>query len=189
MACHFMDLPHWALKLQAPATVTAAGKQGTGDFDVPEVLQVDYHYPVRENLPAVHLTWYSGSKGPDMALSKPFHGFADGVLFEGEKGQLVADYGRHMLLPEDHFKDFTPPKPVIPRSIGHHKEWLEAIKTSGTTTCNFDYSGVLAEAVLLGNVAYRSGKKITWDDKAGTVDEPEAAKYLMREYRKGWKLG
>ena len=42
--------------------------------------------------------------------------------------------------------------------------------------------------MLLGNVAYRSGKAIAWDDKAGTVDSPEAAKYLQTEYRKGWKL-
>jgi predicted dehydrogenase len=189
MACHFMDLPHWALKLQAPTTVSAVGRQGTGNFDVPEVLQVDYHYPARGTLPSVHLTWYSGSKGPAMAESKPFHGFADGVLFEGEKGQLVADYGNHKLLPEAQFRDFTPPKPTISRSIGHHKEWIEAIKTGGPTTCNFAYSGTLAETVLLGNVAYRSGKKITWDDDNGKVDVPEAAKYLERAYRKGWKLG
>ena len=40
-----------------------------------------------------------------------------------------------------------PPKPSIPRSIGHHREWIEACKRGGPTTCNFDYSGTLAEAV------------------------------------------
>ncbi|MFL5243729.1 MAG: Gfo/Idh/MocA family protein [Gemmataceae bacterium] len=190
MACHFMDLPHWALDLRTPTTVAATGKKiGEGDHDVPDILQVDYQYPARGERPAVHLTWYSGCVGPDLRAKEPFHGFANGVLFEGEKGQLVADYGNHKLLPEAQFKDFKPPKETIPRSVGHHKEWIEAVKAGGTTSCNFGYSGALAETVLLGNVAFRSGKKISWNDKEGTVDSPEASKYLQREYRKGWKLG
>jgi len=42
---------------------------------------------------------------------------------------------------------------------------------------------------LLGNVAYRVGKKVTWDAEAGkAVACPEAEPYLHREYRKGWTL-
>ena len=50
-----------------------------------------------------------------------------------------------------------------PNSVGHHKEWIEACKNGGATTCNFDYSGALTEAVLLGTVSYRTGKPIVWD--------------------------
>jgi predicted dehydrogenase len=189
MACHYMDLPHWALDLRTPTTVQATGKKlGSGDHDVPDILQADYHYPARGDLPAVHLTWYSGVTGPSLDARQPYHGYRDGVLFEGDKGQLLADYGRYTLLPEKDFKDFKPPKQTIPTSVGHHREWLKAIRDGGTTTCNFAYSGALAETVLLGNVAFRSGKKITWDDKAGTTDSPEADKWLRREYRKGWTL-
>jgi predicted dehydrogenase len=190
MACHFMDLPHWALDLRTPTTVEASGgkKLGEGDYDVPDVLQVDYRYPAKGNRPAVHLTWYSGVTGPGLDTKTPFHGFRDGVLFEGEKGKLVADYGRYKLLPEKEFKDFTPPKQTIPASLGHHKEWLKAIRDGGTTTCNFAYSGALAETVLLGNVAYRSGVKLNWDEKAGMTGSAEGDKWLRREYRKGWKL-
>jgi predicted dehydrogenase len=189
MACHFMDLPHWALGLRTPARVAAEGKKtSAGDQNVPDVLRADYHYPARGDQPEVHLTWYSGCVGPDLAAKEPFHGFASGVLFEGPKAQLVADYGRYKLLPESQFKDFTPPKQTIPPSVGHHREWLEAIKGRGTTTCNFDYSGALAETVLLGNVAFRCGRPFAWDESAGKADAPEAAAYLRREYRKGWKL-
>jgi predicted dehydrogenase len=189
MACHYVDLAHWALDLRTPTTIAATGKKlGEGDHDVPDILQADYQYPARGDKPAVHLTWYSGVKGPSLDAKEAFHGFDNGVYFIGDKGQLLADYTKVKLLPEDQFKDFKPPKQTIPASIGHHKEWLEAIKTKGPTTCNFAYSGALAEAVLLGNVAFRCGQKITWDGAAGKADVAEAAKYLRREYRNGWKL-
>jgi predicted dehydrogenase len=191
MACHYMDLAHWALDLRTPLRVSATGRKihKDNDDEVPDVLQADYHYPARGEQPEVHLTWYSGVQGPGLDTEAPFHGFGDGVLFEGEKGQLLADYTRHQLLPEAAFKDYTPPKPTIPASIGHHREWLEAIKHGGSTTCNFAYSGALAETVLLGNVAFHCGQEIAWDDRAGRVTNvPEAEKYLRTEYRKGWKL-
>ena len=189
MACHHMDLPHWALGLGAPEHVEATGKRESGgDQTVPDVLRVDYRYPARSDRPAVHLTWYSGVSGPDLGTQTPFDGFRDGTLFEGTKGKLVADYGRHRLLPEAQFKDFAPPPRTIPPSVGHHREWLAAIRNGGTTTCNFGYGGTLAETVLLGNVAYRCGKGFHWDERSGTADVPEAAAFLQREYRKGWTL-
>src|SRR5205085_5193466 len=115
--------------------------------------------------------------------------WGDGCLFVGEKGMLLAGYDRHQLLPEEQFKDFQAPKPSIPRSIGHHAEWIKACKEGTPTTCNFAYSGVLAEAVLLGCVAHKAGKKIEWDAKAmRCINAPEAQKFLTREYRKGWEL-
>ena len=63
------------------------------------------------------------------------------------------------------------PEPTIPRSIGHHAEWIKACKEGTPTTCNFDYSGALTEAVLLGNVAYRVGQPLEWDAKAAAGDK------------------
>ncbi|HYT93876.1 MAG TPA: Gfo/Idh/MocA family oxidoreductase [Gemmataceae bacterium] len=190
MACHFMDLPHWALGLRAPTSITANGRVTyQGDNDVPDLLQVDYDYPARGSQPPVRLTWYHGVSGPDLGGMVTYNGFSSGVLFEGERGRLLADYNRHRLLPEDRFRDFTPPRQTIARSVGHHREWLEAIRNGGTTTCNFDYSGALAEAVLLGNVAYRSGQRLQWDAQAARVTNTRAGdQYLRRDYRKGWTL-
>jgi predicted dehydrogenase len=189
MACHYMDLPHWALNLRTPTTVEVTGKKlGQGDHDVPDVLQADYHYPARGEQPPVHLTWYSGVHGPSLEATAAFNGYGDGVLFEGDKGKLLADYSRYKLLPEKEFKYFDPPKRTILASIGHHREWLKAIREGGTTTCNFAYSGALAETVLLGNVAFRSGTKFTWDEEAGKTDSADANRWLQREYRKGWTL-
>jgi hypothetical protein len=102
---------------------------------------------------------------------------------------MAADYGSYKLYPESEFADFKPPAPTIANSIGHHKEWVEACKTGAATTCNFDYSGALTEAVLLGNVAYRTGKKIEWDaTKLKATNCPDADQYIRREYRKGWAV-
>ena len=87
MACHYMDLPHWALDLTTPLTVAAKGRKiKSGDQQTPDLLQVDYTYPARGHQPKVHLTWYNGVSGPDLAAKEAFHGFANGVLFEGPKG-------------------------------------------------------------------------------------------------------
>ena len=115
--------------------------------------------------------------------------WGDGTLFVGDKGLLLAGYDRHVLLPEKDFAGFTPPTPSIPESVGHHKEWLDAIKHGGSTTCNFDYSGTLAEAVLLGNVSYRTGQKLEWDSKRlKAANLPEADKFIKPDFRKGWGL-
>ena len=111
------------------------------------------------------------------------------VLFVGKKGMLLADYGKRVLLPEEKFADFKPPEPTIPDSIGHHKEWVEACKTGGPTTCNFDYSGALTEAVLLGDVAYRAGSPLEWNaETLKATNCPAADRFLRRDYRKGWTL-
>jgi predicted dehydrogenase len=188
MACHFMDLPHWALGLRAPTSVAAEGRVlHQGDNRTPDLMKVDYEYPARGTQPPVHLTWYHGVAGPDLEGRRTFAGFSSGVLFEGERGNLVADYGHYRLLPEERFRDYQPPAPSIPRSIGHHREWLQAIRTRGQTTCNFDYSGALAEAVVLGNVAYRAASRLQWDEREARVTNTRACdQYLQREYRRGW---
>lgn len=57
-----------------------------------------------------------------------------GVLFVGENGMLVADYGKRLLLPQSQFAGFQPPAPTIPPSVGHHREWIDACKTGSPTT-------------------------------------------------------
>jgi predicted dehydrogenase len=190
MACHFMDLPHWALNLRHPTTIAATGRVTyKGDNEMPDLMQVEYEYPARGAQPPVHLTWYHGQPGPDLQGKVTYQGFDSGVLFEGEKGNLVADYGKYRLLPEERFKGVEVPKPTIARSVGHHREWLQAIQNNGSTTCNFDYSGALTETVLLGNVAYKAGGKIQYDAKTGRVTGARnAEQYLQREYRRGWTL-
>jgi predicted dehydrogenase len=188
MGCHYTDLAFWALKLRHPEKIAAEGPPAHPETAAPWLI-VHYEYPARGELPPVKLTWYDGGKLPAQFTEWQVPTWNAGVLFVGSKGMLAANYPDHKLLPEKQYADFQRPKPFIPNSIGHHKEWVEACKTGGPTTCNFDYSGALAEAVQLGVVAYRLGKPLTWDAKnLQAVNEPGAERFLRKEYRKGWTL-
>ncbi|MEX2173204.1 MAG: Gfo/Idh/MocA family oxidoreductase [Pirellulaceae bacterium] len=192
--CHYMDLAHWALDLRAPTAVQATGPQ-YDPVSCPAWCIAQYDYPARGERPAVKLHWYDSGKQPELASKLKIGDkrlgevFKSAQLFIGSEGMLVSDYGRNVLLPEGKFQDFQRPEPTIAKSIGHHNEWIEAIKTGGQTTCNFDYAGALTEAVLLGTVAYRSGQRIEWDAaNLKVTNSPEAQQFVHKEYRQGWTL-
>ena len=192
--CHYTDLAFWALKLRHPTTVEAEGPPADPD-STPPWLIVRYEYPARDRpadgarLPPVKLTWYDGGKRPPILKERSVPDWGSAVLFIGEKGMLLADYGRHDLLPESKFKDFQRPPKSIPASIGHHQEWIVACKTGSPTTCNFDYSGALTESALLGTVSFRAGEKLRWDAaNLKAVNCPKADPLIHRPYREGWTL-
>jgi predicted dehydrogenase len=188
MACHYVDLAFWALKLQHPRTIEAEGPPIHPET-TPPWLVVRYEFPARQKLPPVQLTWYDGGKRPGLVEEGKAPDWRNGVLFVGQKGMLLADYTRRRLLPEKQFAGFQAPTPFIPDSIGHHNEWIQACKTGSATTCNFAYASALTEAVLLGNVAYRTGHKLEWDAEALAVNNSkQAMNYIRTEYRKGWEL-
>jgi len=185
--CHYMDLPFWALDLRYPTSIEAKGERASeGDNEVPDNMRVDYQFPARGERPAVHLTWYHGAWKPEWTAP---YGKGSAVLFEGSKGKLLADYGSRKIFMTEGAEPAAPPQ-TIPNSIGHWAEWAAACKSRGPTTCNFDYSGALAEAVLLGNVSYRGGQqKLDWDGEAFKItNTSDANQFLHREYRAGWTL-
>ena len=187
LGCHYIDLPYWALGLSSPTKVSSTGKVTySGDNTTPDIQIAEFTFPTKTRGELI-LTWEHGVNGPNGGKTA-YKGYGSGIRFDGSKGQLVADYGKNMILPEAFATDFKPPVKSIPASIGHHKEWCEAIKNAGQTTCNFEYAGRLAECVLLGNVAYRAAKTIEWDHGKGTTGDNAADAFLARAFRKGWEL-
>jgi hypothetical protein len=189
LGSHWNDLPFWALKLQVPLAVEASGPPPHPEI-APASMQASYEYGARGDLPPVRLTWYQGENKPQIWEQGGIPKWSDGVLFVGTNGRmLLSDYFKHVLLPEKDFADFNRPDPFIPKSLGHHAEWVHACKTGAPTTCNFEYAGWLTEANHLGNVAYRAGRKLDRDAaKRRARNAPEADLFIRREYRKGWKL-
>ncbi len=190
---HIMDLAFWALNLRHPISVEAEGPPVHPDT-TPRWMTVHYEFPARGELPPVKMMFYHAKDGPpilaEVLPKNDVPKWSSGVLFVGPKGMLLASYGKWKLLPESReTRDFQPPQRTIPDSIGHHKEWIVACKTGSPTTCNFDYSGALTQAVLLGNVAYRAGEKLQWDAvNLKATNCPEAERYIKEKFRKGWTL-
>ena len=188
LGSHMVDLPFWALNLETPLTVKASGPKPHPEL-APASMEVTYEYGPRGNMPPLELTWYQGTNKPALWRDGTIPQWGSGMLFVGDKGMLLSDYGKHALLPEKDWVDFERPEPTIPKSLGHHAEWIHACKTGAPTTCNFEYAGKLTEANHLGNVAFRTGKKLVWD--AGNLrvaNVPEADSLIRRPYRSGWNL-
>jgi hypothetical protein len=78
---------------------------------------------------------------------------------------------------------------VHSRICGAPSEWVQACKNNGQTLCHFDYAGPLTETVLLGVAAYRLQRPIHWDAaRCQAVNDPEAERFLRKEYRRGWEI-
>jgi predicted dehydrogenase len=188
MGPHLQDLPFWALKLRYPLSVEAEGPPVDPESP-PKWLIVRYEYGARDELPPVKLTWYHGGKHPSFPEGFDSKGWGQGILFMGEKGQLAVDYHKLQLFPQATFADFPLPKSFTPESNAHHAEWIRACKTGEPTSCPFEYAGPLAEAVQLGLVAYRVGRRIEWDAaNLQAKNCPEADRFIRPDYRKGWEL-
>jgi predicted dehydrogenase len=186
--CHYMDLAHWALRLNAPISVEAEGPEIDPECP-PTWLVVRYQYANPDGGAPLKLTWYHGGRKPEFLSPEIAEKWKSAVLFVGEKGEVISDYSKHLLLPQDKFVDFKRPERFIPKSIGHHKEWVKACKTGSPTTCNFAYSGTLTEAALLGNVAFRTGQRIEWDSQQlRATNTRKADEFVQHHYRHGWTL-
>lgn len=189
MGCHGMDPVLSALELGPPTTITPEGplpNQETG----PEWSILRYSFPgTRWTTSTLPMTWYDGAKLPPRELFNiPDEEklLENGILFVGDRGQVLVDYfNPPRLLPEG---DFADTKIEEAPKDNHYQQWTEAIKGNGKTSCPFSYSGPLTETVLLGNVAVRTGKKVTWDSKSLTCDTVEANALLKRDYRDGWQV-
>jgi predicted dehydrogenase len=189
LGSHWIDLPFWALKLRAPLTVEAFGPPPHPEI-APASMHVTYEYGARGEMPPVRLTWYQGEDKPEPWRSAAIPKWTNGILFIGSKGMVLSDYQRHVLLPEQDFRDFKRPEPFLSSSPGHWAEWIRACKTGTPALSDFEYAGWLTEANHLGNVAFRAGKKLEWDpEKLSARNAPDAERFIRRDYRKGWKLG
>ena len=187
MGCHMIDLPFMALDLKYPLTAEARSHKPAHQESATKWMICTWTFPARGRLPPVSLTWYHGDKRPPLQKQHNMPDYPEGTLFVGSKGMLIADYGHYRLFPEDKYRGVRRPK--VPRIASHHDDWIEACKTGRPTGTRFDYSGPLAETVLLGVVAYRAGQRIEWDANALKVRNcPEANEFVQRKSRKEWEV-
>jgi predicted dehydrogenase len=211
MGCHNLDPVVWALKLGYPTSVEASCSifvptitwdKTFNNESYPQASIVRYEFPEREGMPPLELTWYDGGLMPrrpkELEIGRRLGDKLGGVIFVGDKGKLICNsYGNEpRLIPESRMKDYQRPPKSIPRSVGHHKEWIEACKGGKPAGSNFEYAGPLTEMILLGNIAVRmslktqeKGLRLTYNGPNMRITNlPEANECLHRKYREGWTL-
>jgi predicted dehydrogenase len=181
--CHIVDLVHWAMDVDAPRTVSALGGRYALDdnAEVPDTLEVAYEY---EKGSQKFLMVWSHTDATSHGLDNK----GPGIMFQGTEGTLVASYDHYRLIPEPGKKLDEPPE-SLPRSPGHHREWLSAIKTRAQCSCHFGYGHRLTTVGNLGNISLWAGEKLRWDPSTERIiNHEEANQYLTKEYRKPWAL-
>jgi len=191
---HTLDPVFWALKLGHPTSVEASSLDLNPDTH-PVASIVTYQFPARGDLPPVKLTWYKGLRPPrpiELEDGRRLGNVEGGALFKGSKGKLMAGvYGEGArLIPESRMQDYKQPPKTIPRVKGsHEQDWARACKSGRPAGADFEYSGLLTEVCLLGNVARRVDARIEWDaENMKVTNLPEANKYVRTPYREGWAL-
>jgi len=154
----------------------------------PLVSMIRYEFGARSSkYPAVTLTWYDGILHPFRPIElEPGRSMGgNGTLYVGDDGKIFND----RIIPEEAHQAFKKPEKTLPRSPGHHKEFVIACKGGEPAGSNFEYAALVTEAVLLGNVALKAERHLEWDsEKMEFTNYPEANKLLTKEYRKGWEL-
>jgi predicted dehydrogenase len=202
MGCHVLNNVIRPLKLGHPTSIEAYSTKVNAETG-PLASIIYYYFPARPDMPPVKLTWWDGGMMPSRPAGVEETrrlGDNEGVLFMGEKGQLTCGcYGDGpRLIPEKRMQEYRRPARSLPRSPGHHQEWIDACKGGAAAGSNFEAAELLTEIVLLGNVAIRAAQRqnqngmcvrIDWDPvNLKITNAPECDKYLQTQYRKGWEL-
>jgi len=214
IGCHAMDPVFRALKLGAPLSVQAASTR-VNEETYPLGSIITYYFPARSAalqannchirglsgakaggvaMPPCKLVWYDGGLRPPRPAGLPDGVLmgANGRMLVGEKGFILGDE----VYPAAQAGKVAGIAKSIPRSEGHHREWIAACKGGPAAGSNFDWAGPLTESVLLGNVASRVQLRedltlcaLRWDPagfKFTNLDD--ANQFLRNHYRAGWSL-
>jgi len=189
--CHMLDIPFWALRLKYPNRVALDDVPEAKDIDpqrTPKSMKTRLEFPAEKGHGPVALHWWHGD---NQEIFKKYNAPGNGnTLFIGEKGVIAAGFNGYKARLND---GTTPeaPEETIAKSPGFHNEWIRACKGGPRSSCDFvDYSGPLAEAVLLANTAFRAGGGFDWDAKElKATGNANADQYLFPDFRDGWKVG
>jgi len=188
--CHILDIPFWALQLKYPSRVDLDVVPSAQEIDpqrTPKSMKTRLEFPAEDGHAALTLHWWHGSL---LEVFKQHKTKSYGnTLFIGEKGTIAAGFDGYKVTMHDGSQP-AKPEETIAKSPGFHQEWIDACKGGPASSCDFvNYTGPLAESVLLANAAFRSGGGFNWDAmafKASGNDHVE--QYLVPTFRKGWQV-
>ena len=190
MAPHIIDVPFWALELGYPTSVFSSGGRYLieDDGDAYDTHEATWQFP------GFTLTWNSSMINSFAYTLQGDQGChrRRGIYLHGTNGTLIGDYGVLEVVREacflNAFKLDDIPK-VIPESVGHHREWLDSIRSRQQASCNVGYHSKLDMSVALSLLSLKLGRSIQFDPASEKiVGDAEAQRLAIPEYRAPWKF-
>ena len=177
---HDLDIAQWGLGMDDSGPVGIQGSatfNKNGWFETPETAKLVYTY----------------ATGVRVLCSLGSGGYPGGVTFEGEKGTIhVRRGGLTVTINGEKAADpYALPTGDVKlyASSSHHGNWLDCIRTRKLPICDVEIGHRSATVCHLGNIAIRTGRKLTWDPARETIAGDEAAAAMLRRpYREPWKL-
>ena len=163
-------------------TCEATGKRHlTGFYDVPATMDVVWQF----KNPDWTLTWSQPGK-PNPRFPGEW-----GATYTGDKDDLVVIGGDGGCDTEQKAKEFIPPPGGVEiyKSPGHRENWLECIRTGKRPVMDVEIGHHVVTLCILGNIAWRLGRKVTYDfAKERFIGDEEANRLIDEPYRPPWKL-
>ena len=186
---HMIDMVLAGMRASYPLSVSAAGgKYAYPDSvaETPDTLQAVYDFGNFSML-------WEQALGTGRAPYNRAPG-APGVAFIGTKGTRVVDRESWEVIPEVEGGKFLTEAMPVQRSTAngldaHTKNWLDCIRSRKETACTIEMGRASAINAQLGNIAYRSGAKVSWDaNRNEIINDPSAQRLTKAVYRAPWKL-
>ncbi len=182
---HLLDFALFGMDVTTPKSVMAMGGKYGYPHDAcetPDSLQTLYEFD------GFNVMWDHA-----IGINDGGYGREHGLGFVGENGTLVVDRGGWEVIPEIVTKKVRMEAVPLQKGTGeglnnHVRNFLDCIKSRNpNTNASVQIGAHIAKFSSLGNIAYRTGKKLVWDGTRFTNDQ-DANNYLMPDYRGPWKL-
>ena len=179
---HLIDTVLYGMQAVAPRAVLSAGGPFAypgGGMETPDTQQAVYEYD------GFTMLWEHAA-----GIDNGPYGRTHGVAFIGNNGTLVVDRQGWEVIPEGDKMEAIAKKPVTEPGLDRHTaNFVDCIKTRATPNCPPKTAWLAAVNAHLGNVAFRTGRKVYWNQETGSFDGDDEANALIKShYRAPWKL-
>lgn len=180
------------------AIVDHVSRPVKNDFAYPIGCSIRLKFAARGDQPPLDLFWYDGGMKPRLPHEIESHDIQltrEGILFVGDEGSILA--GFHGQNPQRFARGKREPLDIngaLPEGQRRnyerrHRLWLDACQGGEPSAGSFPNAAPITDAVNLGTVALRAGRKVLFDSENMKITNvPQANQYLVRQYRPGWEL-
>ncbi|WP_340199226.1 Gfo/Idh/MocA family protein [Ascidiimonas sp. W6] len=180
---HLLDYALYGMKAVHPNSVMSMGGKFAYPDDAqeaPDTLQTIYDFGT------FSLLWEHA-----MGIGGGNYGRDHGIAFLGNNGTLILDRRGWEVIPEgDKMEKIELQKGVGNGLDSHTKNFLEAMKSDNASLLNAPIQIGYDAAIIsqLGNIAFRTGKRIHWNGEIKRFASGKANKLMKARYHNGWKL-